>query len=102
FSMYLSKSDKLFYELIIWPYIGVFVGISSIVFAGLHGLELYLPYTLSFSALVGVVRALGIGIGFIKFEIKEVSRIKVYSYRTALVCMYGLAIYSVALPRYIY
>jgi hypothetical protein len=100
--MHLSKSDKLFYELIIWPYIGVFVGIASIMFAGQHGPELYLPYTLSLGALVGIVRALGITIGFIKFEFKEVSRIKVYSHRTVLIVMYGLAIYSVALPRYIY
>ena len=100
--MHLSKSDKLFYDLIIWPYFGVFVGIASIIFAGLHGPELYLPYTLSLGALVGIVRALGITIGFIKFEFKEVSRIKVYSHRTVLIVMYGLAIYSVALPRYIY
>lgn len=100
--MHLSKSDKLFAELIIWPYVGIFIGIASIMFAGMHGLELYLPYTLGLGVILGCARAFGVGFGFIKFEHKEVSDIRVYSYRAALIFMYGLAIYSVALPRYIY
>ena len=102
FSKHLSKSDKLFAELIIWPYVGMLVGIASIMFAGMHGLELYLTYTLGLGALVGCTRAIGIGFGLVKFESKEVSDIRGHSYRAALFFMYGLAIYSVVWPRYIY
>ncbi|MBQ4810267.1 hypothetical protein A7985_07320 [Pseudoalteromonas luteoviolacea] len=100
--MQLSKLDKLFAEFIIWPYIGTFVGIASIMFAGMYGLEFYLPYALGLGALVGCIRAFGVGIGLVQFESKEVSDIRGYLYRTALFFMYGLAIYSVVWPRYIY
>ncbi|MCO7188578.1 MULTISPECIES: hypothetical protein [unclassified Pseudoalteromonas] len=100
--MHLSKADKLLAELIIWPYAGMFAGIVSIMFAGMHGLELYLPYTLGLGALVGCTRAFGIGFGLVQFVTKEVSVFRGYFYRATLFFMYSLAIYTVVWQRYIY
>jgi len=98
--MQLSRFERVLSELIIWPYIGFIIGVATIFFAGMHGIEDYLLPTLITGIVVGVLRALALVVGVIKFKSKQLSKNRLYFCRVGLALMYGVMIYSVAWPRY--